>query len=108
MYLASLLLAYRAFATTFKAMEANFFRWEHVLQIPGLRWLEHDAPIEQEFVAKENLNFDRDKPREIIRHDNETIKISNVTLPSEGAAEEEPDTSTRLGALTLNPSPPLE
>jgi hypothetical protein len=108
MYLASLLLAYRAFATTFEAMEANFFLRERVLQIPGLCRLERDAPNEQEFVAKENLNFNGDKPREIIRHDNETFKTSNVTLPSEGATEKEPDTTTRMHALTLDPSPPLK
>jgi hypothetical protein len=36
------------------------------------------------------------------------VKTSNVTLPSEGAAEEEPNTSTRLGTLTFDPSPLLE
>jgi hypothetical protein len=37
-----------------------------------------------------------------------TIKTSNVTSTPEGAAKEEPGTSTCLGALTFNPSPPLE
>jgi hypothetical protein len=37
MYSASSSLAYRAFATTFEAMKANFFCREHVLQVPGLR-----------------------------------------------------------------------
>ncbi len=36
------------------------------------------------------------------------VKTSNVTLPFEGAVEEEPNTSTRLGALRFNPSPLLE
>jgi hypothetical protein len=36
------------------------------------------------------------------------VKTSNVTFPFEGAVEEEPDTSTRLGALTFDPSPPLK
>jgi hypothetical protein len=108
MYLVSSLLAYRAFAATFEAIEVSFFCREHVLQVPGLCQLERNAPNKQEFVAKENLNFDGDKPREIIRHDDKTTKASNVTSPSEGAAEEEPITSTRLGALTFNPSPPLK
>ena len=108
MYLASLSLVYRAFAATFEAMEASFFRREHVLQIPGLCQPECHAPNKQEFVAKENLNFDGDKPREIVRHDNKTIKTSNITLPSGGAMEKEPDTTTRMHTLTFNPSPPLE
>jgi hypothetical protein len=108
MYSASLSLTYRAFAATFEAIEESFFCREHVLQVPGLRQLECDAPDEQEFVAKENLNFDGDKPREIVRHDNKTIKTSNVTSPSEGAVEEEPDTSICLGALTFDSSPPLK
>ncbi len=37
MYSASSSLAYRAYATTFEALEASFFRREHVLQFPGLR-----------------------------------------------------------------------
>jgi hypothetical protein len=100
---------YPAFASTFKAFDASFFQWEHVLQIPGLRRLDGQAaPDEQEFVAEENVNFNKQKSAEVIQHDNKTVKTSNVTLPSEGAAEEEPDTSTCMGALTFNPSPPLE
>jgi hypothetical protein len=36
MHLASLSCTFCAFATTFEACEASFFRREHVLQIPGL------------------------------------------------------------------------
>jgi hypothetical protein len=35
LYTAALLRAYRAFATTFEAMEAPFFQWERVLQFSG-------------------------------------------------------------------------
>ncbi len=108
MYSALLSLAYQAFATTFEAMEVNFFCKEHVLQIPGLRRLECDAPDEREFVAEENLNLDSNKPKEIVRHDDKTINTSSVTSPSEGATKEEPNTTTRMHALTFNPSPALE
>jgi hypothetical protein len=49
---------YRAFVHTFQALEAPFFRWEHVLQLPGRCWLDRDAPPPpEEFVAEENINF---------------------------------------------------
>jgi hypothetical protein len=48
--------AYRAFATTFEALEAPYYRKETVLQYPG-RHLMNDAP--EEFVAEENLNFEK-------------------------------------------------
>jgi hypothetical protein len=67
MHSASSLLAYRAFATTFEAMEANYFLREHVRQVPGLRKRDEN-PEEQEFVAEENAQFrrrreDERKPR---------------------------------------------
>jgi hypothetical protein len=109
MHLASSSRAYRAFATTFEACEASFFRWEHVLQIPGLRQLDGQAaPDEQEFVVEENVNFNKQKSAEVVRHKDKQVKTLNITLPSKGAVEEEPDNSTHLGALTFNPSPPLE
>jgi hypothetical protein len=43
---------YRAFVHTFQALEAPFYQWEHVLQLPGRRWLNCDAPPPpEEFVA---------------------------------------------------------
>jgi hypothetical protein len=98
MYLALSSLTYRAFAMTFKAMKANFFRREHVLQVPGLRRLEQGAPDEQEFIAKENVNFDGSKSKDSVSHDD----------ASEGDHAREPETTTRMQALTFDPSPPLE
>jgi hypothetical protein len=98
MYSASSSLAYRAFATTFEAMKANFFCREHVLQVPGLHRLEQGAPDEQEFNAKENVNFDGSKSKDSVSHDN----------ASEGDHVREPETITRMQALTFDPSPPLE
>ena len=45
--------AYRAFATTFKAMEAQFYSRKQVLQVPGLRELRDP----EEFVAEENVHL---------------------------------------------------
>lgn len=113
LYSASSALAYRAFASTFEAMEASFFCREHVLQIPGLRRRD-EAPDEQEFIAEENVHFDgRGKTKENVAADDETIKTSNVppTSDSEGDNEEpmgDNDETTRMQALTFDPSPPLE
>ena len=102
MHSASSLLAYRAFATTFEAMEANYFLREHVRQVPGLS-KQDENPEEQEFVAEENVNFDgREKTN--ISHDDDTVKTSNASPPSEGDSVGQ----ERRQALTFDPSPPLE
>ncbi len=49
--------AYRAFATTFMALEAPFFRREHVLQVPGSCNLVGPPFSEEKFVAEENINY---------------------------------------------------
>ena len=49
--------AYRAFVSTFMALEAPHFRREHVLQAPGLRVLDGPPLPEEEFVAEENMNY---------------------------------------------------
>jgi hypothetical protein len=59
MYSALSSLAYHAYATTFEALEASFFRREHVLQFPGL--CQCNDLAEQEFVAKENINYKKGK-----------------------------------------------
>jgi hypothetical protein len=59
MYSASSSLAYRAYATTFEALRATYFRREHVLQFPGHR--RRDSLDEREFIAKENVNYEKDK-----------------------------------------------
>jgi hypothetical protein len=61
MYTATLLCTYRAFATTFKAMEAPFIQWENVLQFPGRRHI-IDKPklVPEKFVEEENVNYQKD------------------------------------------------
>ncbi len=52
-------LSCHAFVYTFMACEAPFFSRERVLQLPGRRWLNGIAPPPDEFVAKENVNFEK-------------------------------------------------
>ncbi len=108
MYSASSSLAYCAYATSFEALKASFFRREHVLQFPG--FCRRDNLAEQEFIAKENINYEKGKSASegAIDHDDETIKTSNESSPAEGGAEEESDTSTRMKAFTFDPTPPLK
>jgi hypothetical protein len=49
--------AYRAFAATFMALEAPFFRRKHVLQVPGSCDLVGHPLSEEKFVAEENINY---------------------------------------------------
>ena len=95
--------AYRAFATTFEALEAPFYRREQVLQVPGLRELRDP----EEFVAEENIHL-RDFPDTAkVREDDETIKTSNRTdSPAPPDAYKPSEHATRHGALTFDPSPP--
>ena len=75
--------AYRAFATTFEALEAPYYRKETVLQYPG-RYLMDDEPAfaPEEFVAEENLNFEKEvSVAEGVESDDETVKTSNLPAP---------------------------
>jgi hypothetical protein len=56
LYTATSLSAYRAFATTFKALKAPFFRREKVLQFPG-RGCTINKPdiVPEEFVREEKM-----------------------------------------------------
>jgi hypothetical protein len=54
---------YRAFTTTYKGFEANFFQRETVLKLPGHRLPKEDEEVNvddvllvDEFIAKENLH----------------------------------------------------
>jgi hypothetical protein len=70
--------SYRAFAATFEATEAPYFRWEKVLEFPGRRDLMDNIVLE-EFIAEENLNYNEEvSVDEGVLEDNETIKTSNL------------------------------
>jgi hypothetical protein len=99
---------YRAFAATFEACEASFFRSEHVLQIPGLR----EQPDPDEFIANKNIHLRQfDDATKVREDDDKTIRTSNVTVdsppPTPDGPYEPSDQSERRGTLTFDPSPPL-
>ncbi len=99
--------AYRAFATTFEALEAPYYRKETVLQYPG-RHLMDDEPAfaPEEFVAEENLNFEKEVPvAEGVESDDETVKTPNLPAPLD---DDLPSEAIRRGPLTFDPSPPTE
>ena len=96
--------AYRAFAATFEACEAAYYRRENVLQVPGLR--EHTP---EEFIADENVNLRRANYPDAakVREDDDTVRTSNVTGDSPPPASYEPsEQAERRGPLTFDPSPP--
>jgi hypothetical protein len=62
--------------------------------------------VPEEFVAEENLNYDKEvSVNEGVSEDNKTIKTSNLPPPP---AEENPPKAIRRGPLTFDPSPPQE
>jgi hypothetical protein len=95
-------LAYWAFAATFMALEAPFFRREHVLQVPGLRNLVGHRLPEEEFVAEENINYLPPLASEGEREKDQ----ATCTQATEGDLP--PSSVLRRSALTFDPSPPLE
>jgi hypothetical protein len=103
MYSASSSLAYRAYATTFEALRATFFRREHVLQLPGHR--RRDSLDEREFIAKENVNYEKDKSTSTNK---EASNDPSKNSPAENGTTGESDNSTRMQALTFDPTPPPE
>jgi hypothetical protein len=85
LYTAALSHAYRrAFTTTFKAMEAPFFRREKVLQFQGQGHAVNESElVPEEFVAEENVNYWKDmSASEGANADDRTVKTDK--LPSGG------------------------
>jgi hypothetical protein len=113
--MAPLLQAYRAFALTFEALKAPYFRREHVLQYPGRRPIATEGPFNPmdllscaEFIAKENFLLDKQQKsvNEGVTEDNETVQTANLPPPP---ANNEPHPGiAHCSALTFDPSPPLE
>ena len=101
---------YRAFSAHVEAMEANFHRQQHVIQLPGRRRLMDE---EDEFLAEENLLLSEDYRKkdfsatEGASHDDETIKAGNVHTDTSEEDEQETETA-RIGPLTFDPTPQLE
>jgi hypothetical protein len=105
-YTAPFSCGYRAFAATFEAMEAPYFRWERVLQFPGRRDLMDDI-VPEEFVMEENLNYNKEASvDEGVTEDNKTIRTLN--LPPPPPADKSPSKNIRRGPLTFDPLPHQE
>ncbi len=97
--------AYRAFATTFEALEAPYYRKETVLQYPRHNLMDDEPTLTpEEFVAEENINYKK-QVNEGVHSDNNTEKTSNLPAPPN---EEPSSQAVRCGPLTFNPSPPTE
>jgi hypothetical protein len=65
----------------FMACKAPFFSREHVLQLPGRCWLDGIPPAPEEFVAEENVNFDKgDKQASegVVHADDNTVPAANL------------------------------
>ncbi len=97
--------SYRAFTTTFKAMEASYFQREKVLEFPGCRDLMDNIElVPEEFVAEENLNYNKEvSVNEGVLETDETIKTSNLPPPP---VDDKPSEAICRGPLTFDPSTP--
>ncbi len=95
---------YRAFAATFEACKANFYRKEHVMRVPGMN--EHHDPAE--FIADENIHMRNANHPDAtkVREDDDTIKTSNRSGESPPPSYEPSKQAERRGPLTFDPSPP--
>ena len=104
---APLSCAYRAFATTFEALEAPYYRKETVLQYPGCHLMDDEHVFaHEEFIIEENLNFEKEvSVDEGVQSDNETVKTSNLPAPPD---DKLPSEAIRLEPLIFDPSPPQE
>jgi len=99
--------AYRVFATTFEALEAPYYHKETALQYPGCHLMGNEpAFAPEEFVAEENLNFEKDAlVDEGVKSDDETVKTSNLPAPPDDGP---PSEAIGRGPLTFDPAPPPE
>jgi hypothetical protein len=105
-YTLPLTTGYRAFVHTFQALEAPFFSREHMLQLPGHRWLDRSTPPpRQDFVAEENINYKKTTTGNegVVQAYDDTVIAGNLPPPPD---EAHPDAVHRQ-ALTLDPPPPL-
>jgi hypothetical protein len=74
-----------AFVSGFQALEASFFRREHVLQYPGRHMLDGDPPPKEEFVVEENVNFKRLTTVGAMSADDDTVPASSLPPPQKEA-----------------------
>ncbi len=87
----------------FEAAEAQYHRWEHVLQMP------RRLHLDEEFTAKEKVHADIPKKpimdSEGATSNDLTVQASNSSL---GKGDKEEKQTTRMGPLTFDVNPKLE
>jgi hypothetical protein len=99
LYTAALLRTHRAFATTFEAIEAPFFQWEKVLQLPGRgHTINEPDLVPEEFVVEENVNYWKDVSARGSQCGQQDGKESKLTITSSrrGTIEGHPIRATYL------------
>ena len=98
--------AYRSFVSTFKAMEAPFFRRETTLLMPPGHLREHVVP--EEFVADEHIHRGAltKSVNTAVRKDDKTVQTSNLPLAPAPEGDAPSDKAIRHGPLTFDPRPP--
>jgi hypothetical protein len=106
LYTAASSCAYRAFTTTFEAMEAPFFQQERVLQFPGHgRTVNKPELVPDKFVAEDKVNYRKNlSASEGANVEDKTVKMTNLPLPQ----QQKPSKVTRQGPLAFDPSPPTK
>jgi len=99
--------AYCAFATTFEALEAPYYRKETVLQYPSRHLMDNEPSFApEELVSEENHNFEKEVSiTEGVESDGEMVKTWNLPAPPD---DDPPSKAIRRGLLTFDPSPPME
>jgi hypothetical protein len=94
---------YCAFAALFKAAEAQYHQWEHLLQMPD------QLHLNKEFTAEENVHTGiLKKPltaSEGATSNNLTVQASNL---SSVKGDKEEKQTMRMGSLTFDINPKLE
>jgi hypothetical protein len=86
-----------------EAAEVQYYRREHVLQMPG------QLQLDEEFMVEENVhaNIQKKTPSasEGATSNDMTVQASNLSSERESKAEMQ---TTRMGPLTFNMNPQLE
>jgi hypothetical protein len=64
-------------------MEAPFFRWERVLQLPGqVHTIDKPKLVPEEIVAEENVNYRKDvSASDGANSDDRAVKTANLPSP---------------------------
>jgi hypothetical protein len=112
LHTASASRTYRAYAATYEACEAAFYRRETVLQVPRLSVSREAAELDpSEFYAIEHVNIHNKMRDEVlavdINADDKTVQTKNPTHVQDATkpATTDTDAIVRHGPLTFDPHP---